>query len=568
MLHPLAAAGRGGDTELAHVTPGEMVIPKAVLAQPGVQAMLSGAFAEAGRDPARFVVGARGNSRNPRTGMREYWGGEGPGNDGTGGGSTGGGSTGGDPSSGGEDPTDDGDDIGVSDQDVADAIADANADPGGDSGNGVVSAVTDAVEAVISALTTGSIFADNDKDGKIDSGRFAGHSVSHDPADTDPDHPDYGGKGSREGGWDGGDLPTIKDPAGNVVNPITGQVTYTPEDLPERKAPERPGGGEGGGGKSAVERPEISGGNVKRPGEINRNAVERPGEIKGVKRADWSKLIPDELAPITWDGGVLDDAIDQIAGTNLKARQAVEAGIATAQVNRAHDRAKDQLRRDLQRRGVQPGSGQYAAAMRELELSRASGVAGAATTSRLGARDKLFEQRLAVGQAEEARQQGRVAAETERGKANIARGLGLIDAENRRYATDVTQNLGLIDAENRRYATDANLELGYLDAENRRYATDVTHDLGLINARNARYATDVTYDLGQRKLENELYGIDTGRYVSEREIDLKKYLGDKELALGYRKADISREVGLAQARGGKKSGSRFSFGIGPVQIRL
>ena len=499
-MHPLAAAGRGGDTELAHVTPGEMVIPKAVLAQPGVQAMLSGAFAEAGRDPARFVVGARGNSRNPRTGMREYYD-EAAGEVGEGVGA--GQADGGGPSSGGEDPTDDGDDVGLSDQEVADAIAEANAAAGGgDSGGGVTGVVSaiaesykDAVDAVVAAMTTNSVFADNDKDGKIDSGPFAGYSVSHDPADTDPDHPDYGGKGSREGGWDGGDLPTIKDPAGNVVNPITGQVTYTPEDLPERKAPERPGGGEGGGGKSAVE---------------------RPGEIKGVKRADWSKLIPDELAPITWDGGVLDDAIDQIAGTNLKARQAVEAGIATSQVNRAHDRAKDQLRRDLQRRGVQPGSGQYAAAMRELELSRASGVAGAATTSRLGARDKLFEQRLAVGQAEEARQQGRVAAETERGKANIARGLGLI------------------------------------------------------NARNARYATDVTYDLGQRKLENELYGIDTGRYVSERELDLKKYLGDQELALGHRKANISREVGLAQARGGKKSGSGsgFSFGIGPFSIRI
>lgn len=67
----MARQGRGGDTEVAHVTPGEMVVPPPVLRQPGVRNRLAAGFRREGMDPGRYVVGRR-NSLNPRTGAREF----------------------------------------------------------------------------------------------------------------------------------------------------------------------------------------------------------------------------------------------------------------------------------------------------------------------------------------------------------------------------------------------------------------------------------------------------------------------------------------------------------------
>ena len=78
MIHPelaaqkLAAKGRGGDTEVAHLTRGEVVMPAMVLAQMNPTAV-SAAFQRAGLDMGRYTVGGDDDSRNPATGMREYW---------------------------------------------------------------------------------------------------------------------------------------------------------------------------------------------------------------------------------------------------------------------------------------------------------------------------------------------------------------------------------------------------------------------------------------------------------------------------------------------------------------
>lgn len=67
----LALQGRGGDTELAHVTPGEMVLP-APLQTPEVMAAVQAAAQNAGIDVSRYTVGAQANSVNPDTGILEY----------------------------------------------------------------------------------------------------------------------------------------------------------------------------------------------------------------------------------------------------------------------------------------------------------------------------------------------------------------------------------------------------------------------------------------------------------------------------------------------------------------
>ena len=101
----MADMGRRGDTEIGHLTPGEVVVPDAVLSQGDIRQRLEQAFGGAGMRFGRYEVGGMDDSRNPETGMREYFGqGEGvggSGNDGAPGGAgpgdnSGGGSSGGD----------------------------------------------------------------------------------------------------------------------------------------------------------------------------------------------------------------------------------------------------------------------------------------------------------------------------------------------------------------------------------------------------------------------------------------------------------------------------------------
>ena len=66
--------GRNGDTAMAHLTPGETVVPRQVLQQnPQVARGLGRAFKDAGADPRRYVVGSGQNSINPMTGQPEFF---------------------------------------------------------------------------------------------------------------------------------------------------------------------------------------------------------------------------------------------------------------------------------------------------------------------------------------------------------------------------------------------------------------------------------------------------------------------------------------------------------------
>lgn len=72
----LAAQGRNGDTLLAHLTPGEIVVPASV--QPALRGLLSQAFARQGLDAQRYTAGQHA-SRNPKTGLLEFFDGDGEG---------------------------------------------------------------------------------------------------------------------------------------------------------------------------------------------------------------------------------------------------------------------------------------------------------------------------------------------------------------------------------------------------------------------------------------------------------------------------------------------------------
>ena len=73
-MQGMARYGRNGDTRMAHVAPGEMVVPREVLqSNPQVARGLGRAFKDVGADPRRYVVGSTDNSINPVTGKPEFF---------------------------------------------------------------------------------------------------------------------------------------------------------------------------------------------------------------------------------------------------------------------------------------------------------------------------------------------------------------------------------------------------------------------------------------------------------------------------------------------------------------
>jgi hypothetical protein len=67
----LALQGRGGDTAVAHLEPGEMVIPRSVLT-PQLAELIAAEAAKRGIDPKQLIVGSRRASINPATGVEEH----------------------------------------------------------------------------------------------------------------------------------------------------------------------------------------------------------------------------------------------------------------------------------------------------------------------------------------------------------------------------------------------------------------------------------------------------------------------------------------------------------------
>lgn len=72
-MNSMAQYGRGGDTMMGHLTPGEMVIPKPVMdSHPEVAAHIAALIKSLGGDPDQYVVGDDNNSVNPSTGQPEF----------------------------------------------------------------------------------------------------------------------------------------------------------------------------------------------------------------------------------------------------------------------------------------------------------------------------------------------------------------------------------------------------------------------------------------------------------------------------------------------------------------
>lgn len=73
MMPEQAEAGRGTDTVLAHLSLGEVVIPRAFLDDPQVMAAIQQIFDANGASLAEFTVGDESNKINPETGHPEFF---------------------------------------------------------------------------------------------------------------------------------------------------------------------------------------------------------------------------------------------------------------------------------------------------------------------------------------------------------------------------------------------------------------------------------------------------------------------------------------------------------------
>jgi hypothetical protein len=72
MAAQLSTAGRGEDTQLAHLRPGEVILPPEMFDDANFEAAVESRFNDLDLDPERYVVGMGIASLNPSTGLEEF----------------------------------------------------------------------------------------------------------------------------------------------------------------------------------------------------------------------------------------------------------------------------------------------------------------------------------------------------------------------------------------------------------------------------------------------------------------------------------------------------------------
>lgn len=257
-----------------------------------------------------------------------------------------------------------------------------------------------------------------------------------------------------------------------------------------------------------------------------------------VRRPTVAYQAPNDMASTSGLAAFGDLARD-VESRSVEADMSLFSGQAASQTSAAFDRARGTLTRDLVARGVQPGSGAWQAAFRDLELDRAANVGAAATEAGIGARDRLTRDRLAVGQLASGRDIALRGQALERYGIDTRADVDYAGLENTRYIAEMGDATTRRGQDVQRYGIDtrASVDRYGIDTRSRdtRYGIDT-------RSADARYATDVRYDIAELDRDLRKYGID-------QELSTRMEIADKGFATELAVAKYAREANRDTAKG-------------------
>ena len=233
---------------------------------------------------------------------------------------------------------------------------------------------------------------------------------------------------------------------------------------------------------------------------------------------------------------------DELKERSTEAHAARAAGLAAADVNQAFDTETANLRRDLQRYGINPGSGRAMAGLRGLSLGRSGALAGAQTRSRMSEEQRLFNDRLNFVTTLD--NSGKMASAAASGLAGAASGHAGLDAARASRIATSAQGLAGIDASERSSMLgDLNARRNLLSAREGRSLADLNARRDLLSDREARSLADIN---AQRQMEMEMADLDFRERDAQRRSADTRYAADRSY-------DASANAARKQASSQKSS---------------
>lgn len=212
----------------------------------------------------------------------------------------------------------------------------------------------------------------------------------------------------------------------------------------------------------------------------------------------------------------LDQLSREFAPENRGSRIAAQQQLATAEVGRSYDDAEANYRRAMERYNLNPGSGRFAAGLRQLALGRAGDTAGARTEARIGVLER--GQKGLAGIAELGQRfadmgmRGDIATNAQR----LQQSLGRAGLEMQRYGMQLDYDLGRRGDDTNRYRIDKDFELGKASGDLAR----AQHAAQRRDARRSRWAQGIGAVIGlfsDRRMKRNV------RQIGEIEHGLKVY---------------------------------------------
>ena len=261
-------------------------------------------------------------------------------------------------------------------------------------------------------------------------------------------------------------------------------------------------------------------------------------ESAGISRAmwdDWSAHGRTTLATLG----------DELKERSTEAHAARAAGLAASDVNQAFDTETANLRRDLQRYGIDPTSGRAMAGLRGLSLGRSGALAGAQTRTRMAEEQRLFNDRLNFVNTLD--NSGKLAGAAAAGLSDAARGHAGLDAAQASRLAASGQGLAGIDASIRNTMLgDLNARRSLQSSREARSLADLNARRDLMSSREARSLADLN---ARRDMKINLEDLAFRERASLRGSADSRYAADKGVSIANSQANAQKSAAKWSAGG-------------------